>query len=529
MNKKIIHISVLSFILTVIMSYTASAMPSYDKAPDAAAWGGDNDTFTSAEYLQTSQLKANRVGYRGESRFQGGLYSSLRLPKEDVLGRAISWESSDPEIVADNGTLLKRPEKTKTVTMTATAAPLPGEDESYSKSFSYTVHADYVVLDDGPAAGNMLIDENFYDGEYDTDIFEVTTSAGGKSEVRDGALVITKTDNSYHGNKFKIWHTKDHTPITSGIYAEEFTWDKQNNSKLGFWQEIGFYQANIDKNTGETVGEPNIGSMLLARGDAGVGDGGKIRIYQNTLKYGSFNFWPLNWASNYRPNYVYETDDNGNQKSDNGRLPNNKSMKVKFIYNYDEGNYQVYIDGNLVTVSGKNKFDFLPQTGKEVDPDTLQVETYAPNGYYTQIIFDGNVPEEGVTDYMSISDYKFYEVTDKIAVQFSTPKAPYVSAWNNISTANVFFSRVSDETKIGDITLKTGDKLKFVVAAYNGDGGLTASTVYDVTVPGVGINISSFNPYYSEEIRNADKSKVKGFLWKDGTLIPVCESKYVEY
>ena len=130
---------------------------------------------------------------------------------------------------------------------------------------------------------------------------------------------------------------------------------------------------------------------------------------------------------------------------------------------------------------------------------------------------------------MSISDYKFYEVTDKIAVQFSTPKSPYISAWNDISTANVFFSRVSDETKIGDITLKTGDKLKFVVAAYNGDGGLTASTVYDVTVPGVGINISSFNPYYSEEIRNADKSKVKGFLWKDGTLIPVCESKYVEY
>ncbi|MBP3360406.1 MAG: hypothetical protein J6N52_06105 [Clostridia bacterium] len=502
MNKK--NLAALVLTAAVAFSSTAFAMPSYQTAPDAATWGTAEDTFTALDYLQTSLLKGRQVGLRGNvdagEHLGGGIYSSLTLPKVDTEGRAITWTSSDPNVLGTDGTYVK-PATTKTVTLTATA----GENGEFQKKFEFRAYADYILLDRTPAVGEMIVDENFADGTFDSDIFEAITYAGDTAAVKDGAYSIEF--NSAANGGFRIYHSKDHKPLTSGIYVEEFTFDRDTGDNLGNFLLITPYgQVNHIKNG---VSSALIGNVSIPRGEnyirvnTPLGGG---NIYNGTQMQ-------INWGAN------------GNK--DGHRIKDSGSIHMKVVYDIDNGKYKIYIDGTLLSIGD---IDLARLETGDVDENDQKV--YGPsNIIYTEIKQAGSTA--GVTDHLAISDYKFYKAADRMTVQYSVADPAYVARYSNINTVSVLYDGVNSKFTLPDgRVLEPGTPLKVYVCAYNkGCRGFMGIAEYDITVPNGNTGYWAFNPYNDEAFRAVYKGDVKTIIvYNDnGNLIPVSNGEMVRY
>lgn len=499
--------NILIFGLSAAMLLTSSAfaMPSYQTAPDASTWGTDADTFTSLDYLQTSLLRSRVIGLRGnfddDEKMGGGLYSSLTLPKKDEAGREITWTSSDPSVISESGTFV-RPEKTKTVTLTASA----GE---YSKEFKFRAYGDYVLLDRAPGEGEMLVRENFEDGEFDSDIFQAITANGDTAEAKNGAYSIQF--NSAQGGGFRIYHTKDHTPLTSGVYVEEFTFDRDTGADLGnFFTISAFGQVNHIKNG---LSNAEIGAVMIPRG---------IDYIRVKTPLGGGNIYngmqqQLNWGAN------------GNK--DGERIKNSSSIHIKIVYDIDNGRYKIYNDGTVLGAGSGGYVGFGKlETGDVDDNDQKVVE--APNLTYTELTQGAST--DGVTDHLAISDYKFYKAQDRAICQYVVAAPVYVSYFPTIDTVNILLDRTHDKfTLRNGKTLEPGTPLKVYVCAYKGNySSLSGVAVYDITVPDGESGFWRFNPYNNDAIRNAYKGAVKTMIFyhdENGNIIPVSMGDVVQY
>lgn len=108
--------------------------------------GIDNVKLWSATYVDDSMVW-NGVNVPGSAE------SSVTLPAKDALGDAISWKSSDPTVMGDDGTVVKNPAKDTEVTMTATVTAY---GKTFTKDFTVTVTAS--ITDAATAADRLLVD-----------------------------------------------------------------------------------------------------------------------------------------------------------------------------------------------------------------------------------------------------------------------------------------------------------------------------------------------------------------------------------
>ena len=84
----------------------------------------------------------------------GSTEGDLTLPATDALGDVISWKSGDPDVLADDGTVVRNPARDTDVTLTATVVASNGA--TYTKDFTVTVAA--AISTAGQAADRLLVD-----------------------------------------------------------------------------------------------------------------------------------------------------------------------------------------------------------------------------------------------------------------------------------------------------------------------------------------------------------------------------------
>ncbi len=118
----------------------------------------------------------------------GKIADSLNLPTLGENGSDISWHSSNPKVIAEDGTVYRQLTDT-TVTLTATANYLDEAEDD--KTFTYTVAGLDARIGGMPKLTSLAYMENFNDGIVDEDHFILTDGNGSVTES-GGTLNIIK-------------------------------------------------------------------------------------------------------------------------------------------------------------------------------------------------------------------------------------------------------------------------------------------------------------------------------------------------
>ncbi|MCI9627415.1 MAG: DNRLRE domain-containing protein, partial [Clostridia bacterium] len=233
---------------------------------------------------------------------------NLTLPQQGEYGSSIVWTSSNPSVVAPDGTV--HVPNGADVTVTMTAAITSGESRQ-EKTFTLTVkgNAQTVV---GPApVGDYIVQDDF-SGTLDTRIEPLLTDQG-TLEIQNEKLALTRVYKDTTGEKkddrFRYHFKEDKTGMTQGVYGIEVTverevdgqeiWfkiqDPKNRDAVAIcWTstgEISSYQGKTNKNvkTGVSGTGPHTFQIL-------------INVNQN-----SYSLWMdnnklvTNWALRYDP------------------------------------------------------------------------------------------------------------------------------------------------------------------------------------------------------------------------------------
>lgn len=141
------------------------------------AQGAQNQDFPSAESLLMAPLTQD-----------GYLIDSLQLPQKTANGEAITWQSSEPDIISASGNVTRPEDANEVVTLTA-------QCQGVSQPYTFTV-ASLISKPAGmPKLEKLVRADEFDDDSIDTKYIQTKLSGGLVSES-DGALIISRTKAS---------------------------------------------------------------------------------------------------------------------------------------------------------------------------------------------------------------------------------------------------------------------------------------------------------------------------------------------
>ncbi|MFC0272775.1 lipocalin-like domain-containing protein [Metabacillus herbersteinensis] len=265
-----------------VMTFTASSNEG------VSIWGSKTETKPDDEIVEAVK---NDLDLGDTS----NVISNLILPSEGLRQTEITWQSSNPEVVSEQG-IVTRPTGVENVTVTLTATMTKG-DRSATKTFSITV----LPQKEGKLVAHYAFEDNLADSTDHVDPATVTgdkiTNTGGshsyvsgkvgQATVFDGASGIRLPDGLISSNQYTVslWLKPDQiTNFTTAFFGARNTenWlsfvpsggDWVNNNTMIWSSSNGWYDANTNMKIKE-----NEWSHV-----AFTVDNGELAIYFNGVK-----------------------------------------------------------------------------------------------------------------------------------------------------------------------------------------------------------------------------------------------------
>lgn len=183
------------------------------------------------EMTDEERVKAdiNAITYssliKGTTPLDGTAYSDLDLSPYGNNGSRIIWSSSNEDYIKTNGTVIRPTDTNEEVTL---KAKVISGAYSMEKEIVIKVLGEHIVLDDLPEPYDGYIINNTFDSPDMENKLVTNTAGGGTVEIKDGALVINKTDSGSAQVGASIYHGASDKDAVTGIIGIEF--DVENPS-----------------------------------------------------------------------------------------------------------------------------------------------------------------------------------------------------------------------------------------------------------------------------------------------------------
>ena len=174
----------------------------------------------------------------------GTCIGDLNLPAYGENGSMIVWSSTDESVIALDGRVTRPEAKNADVTLTAV---ISSGSEEIIKTFTFTVLGEHIGTGDVPTVEEMIT-ENTFDSEEMPNKMVTDTVGGGTVMIKDGRIIIDKTDPSYSQVGVSLYTGADEAETATGLIGMEFDLERSNDVS------INFRSMDANGNLYETIG-----------------------------------------------------------------------------------------------------------------------------------------------------------------------------------------------------------------------------------------------------------------------------------
>ncbi|MBO5370886.1 MAG: hypothetical protein J6B23_09450, partial [Clostridia bacterium] len=162
----------------------------------------------------------------------GTIDANLSLPNTGANGTEITWESSDENIIATDGTVT-RPDAEGFFEVTLTATIKSGE-VSEQKTFTFTVPGAMMEIETDVGIDELVCYNDFESKEYDNYIGTDPRNYTDVFGIKNGKYEVTRTDSTNATTYIRIYPTKSTADedAMKGVIAVEFDMTRDKNEIL---------------------------------------------------------------------------------------------------------------------------------------------------------------------------------------------------------------------------------------------------------------------------------------------------------
>ncbi len=445
----------------------------------------------------------------------GKIADSLNLPVLGPNGSDIIWQSDKPNVIAENGTVIRQLEDTQ-VTLTATASYL-GENEE-EKEFTFTVAGLNAGIGNMPKLTSLAYMDDFNDGVVDANRFVLSDGNGSATESggtlnlvkpaatgTTSAMVYLKEDRSAFSDTILVEFLMSRKAVqvmsaqmsgTNGLYGIIDWWAPSTGVNIQYANEKGGARA----------------SHIVLANDNSVRDNIKVSVLFSP-KFGTFSVWLNNvlyaedaWSTGGKDIsqiYFYNGSSVCDASIDDFRIYYVQEDDEKAV-NMDLANLESFFTPGELTPGLLYKSVSLPTVGNHgstiswnsdntalVDNNgTVTRPTGSVDGEvtFTATVTCGNVSKEKVLTYkvlrdgtgdMVVAEKDAQALVLENLLETAEPINSYISQDLNLPTAGQYGSTISWESSDDTLVSDSGAILSVPDTAENSpEITLTATVAY---------------------------------------------------